>query len=64
MTLEPDVAEALKKPARGKPRPARAYRINPVPLGGAAAGIDLDRALRLADAMKDEAQARKLKLRK
>jgi len=84
MTLEPDVAEALKRRARrtGQPfgrnvnevirlglraekdRPARAYRIKPLSLGGAAPGIDLDRSLRLAEALEDEAQARKLELRK
>lgn len=47
-----------------KSRPARAYRIKPVSLGGPAPGIDLDRSLRLADAMDDEAQVRKLELRK
>ena len=84
MTLEPDVAEALKRRAKrtGQPfrrnvnevirlgllaeksRPQRAYRIKPLSLGGAAAGIDLDRSLRLSDALDDEAQARKLELRK
>jgi hypothetical protein len=69
MTLEPDVAEALKRRARrtGQPfrrnvnevirlgllaekaRPAQAYRIKP---------------LSLADALEDEAQFRKLELRK
>ena len=84
MTLEPDVAEALKRRARrtGQPflrnvnevirlgllaekkRPARTYRLKPLSLGGPAAGIDLDRSLRLAEALEDEAQARKLELRK
>ncbi len=84
MTLEPDVAEALKRRAKrnGQPfrrnvnevirlgllaersRPARPYRIKPLSLGGAAPGIDLDRSLRLADALDDEAQSRKLELRK
>ena len=84
MTLEPDVAEALKRRARRtglpfrrnvnevirlgllaeKSRPARAYRIRPVSLGGVTAGIDLDRSLRLSDALEDEAQVRKLELRK
>ncbi len=84
MTLEPDVAEALKRRAKrtGQPfrrnvnevirlglmaeksRPARAYRIKPLSLGGVAPGIDLDRSLRLADALEEEAQVRKLELRK
>jgi len=84
MTLEPDVAEALKRRAKrtGQPfrrnvnevirlgllaeksRPARAYRIKPLSLGGVAPGIDLDRSLRLADSLEDEAQMRKLEMRK
>ncbi len=84
MTLEPDVADALKRRAKRtglpfrrnvnevlriglqaeKSRPARTYRIKPVSLGGVAPGIDLDRSLRLADALEDEAQVRKLELRK
>lgn len=84
MTLELDIADALKRRAKrtGQPfrrnvnevirlgllaeksRPARAYRIKPRSLGGVAPGIDLDRSLRLADALEDEAQARKLELRK
>jgi hypothetical protein len=84
MTLEPDVAEALKRRAKrtGQPfrrnvnevirlglmaeksRPVRAYRIKPLSLGGVVPGIDLDRSLRLADALDDESQVRKLELRK
>jgi len=44
--------------------PPRSYRIEPVSLGGPVPGIDLDRALRLADALDDEAVSRKLELRK
>ena len=44
--------------------PAKPYRIEPASLGGVAPGIDLDRALRLADALEDEALARELELRK
>lgn len=84
MTLEPDVAEALRRRARRtgdpfkrsvnlvlrlglqaeKARPVPRYRIRPVSLGGVVAGIDLDRSLRLADALEDEAAARKLEQRK
>ena len=84
MTLEADVADALKRRGKrtGQPfrrnvnevirlgllaeksRPPQAYRIKPVSLGGVAPGIDLHRSLRLADALEDEAQARKLELRK
>jgi hypothetical protein len=49
---------ARKKPA------ARRYRLSPVSLGGVVPGIDLDRALRLAEALEDEAIARKLEMRK
>lgn len=45
-------------------KPARRYRLNPVSLGGVLPGIDLDRALRLAEVLEDEAVARKLELRK
>ena len=48
---------------RRAPAPAR-YRVRPVSLGGVLPGIDLDRALQLADALDDEGQARKLELRK
>lgn len=49
--------------ARGAPR-SRRYQLTPSSLGGVAPGIDLDRALRLADALEDEAIARKLELQK
>jgi hypothetical protein len=48
---------------RGGQRPRR-YRLEPASLGGACAGVDLDRALRLADALEDRAIAEKLALRK
>jgi hypothetical protein len=45
--------------------PAKApYRLKPVSLGGVLPGVDLDRALRLADALEDEATARELEMRK
>ena len=44
--------------------PEKPYRLRPVSLGGVMPGMDLDRALRLADALEDEAVARKLELRK
>ncbi len=46
-----------------RPRPRR-YRIEPASLGGAVPGIDLDRVLRLADALEEQAIADKLALRK
>jgi hypothetical protein len=44
--------------------PARPYRLKPLSLGGVAPGVNLDRALRLADALEDEVSARELELRK
>ena len=84
LTLEKDVAVALRDEARrsGRPlkrvvnealraglaarkRPApRRYRLKPVSLGGVVPGIDLDKALRLAEALEDDAIARKLEMRK
>lgn len=59
------VNEALRIGLRAQTSPAaRRYRLHPVSLGGVAPGIDLDRALRLADALEDEAIARKLEMRK
>ncbi len=36
------------------PRKPRPYRVKPVSLGSPRPGIDLDKALRLADALEDE----------
>ena len=46
------------------PAKARRYRIKPVSLGGVVPGVDLTKALRLADALEDDEIARKLDLRK
>ena len=43
---------------------AKPYRLHPVSLGGVAPEVDLDRALRLADALEDEAIAAKLDARR
>jgi len=45
------------------PKPKR-YRLKPASLGGTRAGIDLDKALHLAEVLEDEAMVRKLELRK
>jgi Ribbon-helix-helix protein, copG family len=59
------VNDAIRAGMRVRNRPApRRYVVKPVSLGGVAAGVDLDRALRLADALDDEAVRRKLELRK
>jgi hypothetical protein len=84
LTLEDDLARALREEARRSGRPlkrivnetlrvglaarrspaARRYRLTPVSLGGVVPGVDLDKALRLAEALEDESTARKLELRK
>lgn len=84
LTLEKDLALALKQEARRSGRPlksivnetlraglaarkapaGRHYRVSPVSLGGVLPGVDLDKALRLAEALEDEAIARKLEMRK
>lgn len=45
-------------------RRPQAYRLKPASLGSALAGIDLDKALRLADTLEDGALAGKLEQRK
>ncbi len=59
------VNEALRAGliARSKPT-ARRYRLTPVSLGGVVPGIDMDKALRLAEALEDAAIAHKLEMRK
>lgn len=42
----------------------RAYRLNPVSMGKAAPGFDLDKAMHLAARLEDEELVRKLELRK
>lgn len=84
LTLEADLAAALKGEARRSGRPlkrivnetlraglavrkapaSRRYRLKAVSLGGVLPGVDLDKALRLAEALEDEATARKLEMRK
>ena len=50
------VNEALRTGLRAMDNPpARPYRLNPAALGPPRPGIDLDRALDLADALEDEA---------
>lgn len=50
--------------ARKAIEPARGYRLKPASLGGVRAGLDIDRALALADALEDQEIARKLQQRK
>ena len=48
----------------GGARRRRPYSLTPQSLGGVGHGFNLDKALRLADALEDEGIARKLELRK
>ncbi len=50
--------------AQQSPPRAKRYRIRPTSLGGVLPGIDLNKALHLADALEGEAIARKLEERK
>ncbi|HOM13640.1 MAG TPA: hypothetical protein PLB41_10005 [Rubrivivax sp.] len=50
--------------ARKVIEPAKAYRLKPAALGGVRAGLDIDKALVLADALEDQEIARKLLQRK
>ena len=50
--------------ARKEPRRAKTYRLQPVSLGGPREGVDLDKALRLADELDDQEIAAKLRMRK
>lgn len=50
--------------AQHQPPRAKPYRVKPASLGGVLPGVDLDKALRLAGALEDEAIRRKLELRK
>jgi hypothetical protein len=45
-------------------RRSRRYRLKPAALGGVLPGIDLDKALALADAIEDQELAAKMRLRK
>jgi hypothetical protein len=57
--------ETVRLGLRSAGSPARKpYKLKPRSLGGVLPGVDLDRALRLADALEDEATARELEMRK
>ncbi len=49
---------------KSRSRPARRYRLETVSLGEVVGGADLDRALRIADAIEEEEIAREMELRK
>jgi hypothetical protein len=50
-----------KKRVQPKPKP---YRLKTVSLGGVLGGLNLDKALSIADSLEDEEIARKLEMRK
>jgi hypothetical protein len=58
--------ETLRRGIAANDAPPRAcrYRLEPSSLGGTLPGIDLDRALQLADDLEDEAIINKLEARK
>ena len=60
------VNETLRAGLRAAQEPPRArrYRLRPVAMGNAREGVDLDKALRLADTLEDAAIAAKIASRK
>ena len=59
------VNEALRLGLSARQSPKRTpYRLRPASMGAVASGIDLDKALRLADSLEDREILRKLELRK
>ena len=85
LTIEDDLAKALRKIAYKSDRPfkevvnrilqrgleaenslppRRPYKVHPVSLGGLRPGINMNKALRLAEEMEDAEIAAKLRLRK
>lgn len=55
LPLKRIVNETLRVGIAARRRPgARRYRLHPVSLGGVLPGVDLDKALRLAEALEDE----------
>jgi hypothetical protein len=46
------------------PPRVKRYRVKPASLGGVLPGIDLDKALRLSDAIEDQGLGQKLEMRK
>jgi Ribbon-helix-helix protein, copG family len=50
--------------AARKAAATRRYRLTPVSLGGVVPGVNINQALRLAEALEDEAVARKLEMSK
>jgi hypothetical protein len=53
-----------RRPERARRTQGQSYKVKPAALGGVLPGIDLDRALALADAIEDQELAAKMRLRK
>lgn len=58
-----EVLRAGLEGGEAPPKPRR-YRLNPASLGGVRPGVDLDKALRLAETLEDREIGRKLEHRK
>ncbi len=63
-TFKQVVNETLLRGLRGSAPKPRPYRMKTVALGGVRPGFDLDRSLRLAEQLEDEAITAKLEARK
>ena len=63
-TFKKVVNDTLRAGLRAGPTPTGRYRLRPSHLGGVRAGIDLDRALQVADALEDDEILRELRQRK
>ena len=63
--LKEVVNETLRAGLSARQAPqAKRYRVKPAPLGGAVPGINLDKALALAEALEDQEIAAKIERRK
>jgi len=64
LTIEERIARDLKLMAHRSEKLPRRYRVPAVSLGSVRRGVDLDKALALADSLEDEELVHKLELRK
>jgi hypothetical protein len=63
--LKQVVNEALRRGLENLEKPsAKPYRLKPISMGSPQSGIDLDKALRVADALEDDAITHKLEQRR
>jgi hypothetical protein len=61
--FEEVVNRTLRAGLRADPSASKPYRVKPAALGDVAPGIDLNKALALADALEDQEIARKMERR-